>query len=123
MAKETVVERVSVLETKVEHINEKIDNLKEDVKEMHDCLDRTRDLLDGKLDTMLTEYRDNRDKFYDHANYLNEIQTSQHNELAEKISELERFKNKWMYIGIGVIAALGWLGHVDPSKIFSMFGG
>jgi len=50
-------ERVSVLETKVEAIDEKLDDLKVDVKDMHDCLDRTRDQVNEKLDTMLDEYR------------------------------------------------------------------
>jgi flagellar capping protein FliD len=39
------VERLSVVETKVENLDEKIDELKIDVKQMHDCLDRTRDEL------------------------------------------------------------------------------
>ena len=39
----TVPERVSVLETKVDNIEEKLDDIKVDVKDMHDCLDRTRD--------------------------------------------------------------------------------
>ena len=48
----TSQERIGVLETKVEGINEKIDTLKIDVKEMHDCLDKTRDDLSAKLDKM-----------------------------------------------------------------------
>ena len=102
-------ERVSVLETKVEVIDEKLDELKVDVKDMHDCLDRTRDQVNEKLDIMLTEYRDNRDKFYAHANKLHEEQTAQHNELADKITDLEQFRAKWTYLILGGIAVLGWV--------------
>ena len=103
-------ERVSVLETKVEAIEEKLDDLKVDVKDMHDCLDRTRDQVNEKLDTMLGEYRSNRDKFFAHADELHKIQTEQHNELADKISDLEKFRAKWSYLILGGIAVLGWIG-------------
>lgn len=102
-------ERVSVLETKVEVIDEKLDDLKVDVKDMHDCLDRTRDQVNEKLDEMLGEYRTNRDKFYNHADELHKIQTAQHNELAGKISDLEKFKAKWTYLILGGAAVVGWL--------------
>jgi uncharacterized coiled-coil DUF342 family protein len=103
-------ERVSVLETKVEAIDEKLDDLKVDVKDMHDCLDRTRDQVNEKLDTMLGEYRSNRDKFFAHADELHKIQTEQHNELADKITDLEKFRAKWSYLILGGIAVLGWIG-------------
>jgi uncharacterized coiled-coil DUF342 family protein len=102
-------ERVSVLETKVEVIDEKVDELKVGVKDMHDCLDRTRDLLDNKLDIMLVEYRSNRDSLYAHADELHKIQTSQHHELADKISDLEKFRAKWTYLILGGVAAIGWI--------------
>jgi uncharacterized coiled-coil DUF342 family protein len=102
-------ERVSVLETKVEAINEKLDDLKIDVKDVHDCLDRTRDQVNEKLDTMLDEYRTTRDKFYAHADELHKQQTAQHHELADKISDLEKFRAKWTYMGLGGVAVIGWL--------------
>jgi len=102
-------ERVSVLETKVEVIDEKVDELKVGVKDMHDCLDRTRDLLDNKLDIMLVEYRSNRDSLYAHADELHKIQTAQHHELADKISDLEKFRAKWTYLILGGVAAIGWI--------------
>lgn len=102
-------ERVSVLETKVEAIDEKLDDLKVDVKDMHDCLDRTRDQVNEKLDVMLTEYRDNRDRFYAHADELHKIQTAQHHELADKITDLEKFRAKWSYLILGGVAVIGWL--------------
>ena len=90
-------ERVAVVEIKVEAINEKLTDIKADVKEMHDCLDQTRDLLDKKL----CEMSDASDR--------------QHGELAAKIGDLEKIKNKWtMYgmIGMAFIAGTGWLsGH------------
>jgi uncharacterized coiled-coil DUF342 family protein len=102
-------ERVSVLETKVEAIDEKLDDLKVDVKDMHDCLDRTRDQVNEKLDEMLTEYRSNRDRFYAHADELHKIQTAQHHELADKITDLEKFRAKWTYLVLGGVAVIGWL--------------
>ena len=69
----TSQERIGVLETKVEGINEKIDTLKIDVKEMHDCLDKTRDDLSAKLD-----------KMYDAS-------CSQHNALNDKIESIEKY--------------------------------
>jgi uncharacterized coiled-coil protein SlyX len=70
-------ERVAVVEIKVEAINEKLSDIKSDVKEMHDCLDNTRDLLADKLKEMA------------------EASNSQHSELAAKIGDLEKVKNKW----------------------------
>jgi uncharacterized coiled-coil DUF342 family protein len=102
-------ERVSVLETKVEAIDEKLDDLKVDVRDMHDCLDRTRDQVNEKLDEMLGEYRSNRDRFYAHADELHKIQTAQHHELADKISDLEKFRAKWTYLILGGVAVIGWI--------------
>ena len=102
-------ERVSVLETKVEVIDEKLDDLKVDVKDMHDCLDRTRDQVNEKLDEMLDEYRTSRDRFYAHADDLHKQQTAQHHELAEKITDLEKFRAKWSYLILGGVAVIGWV--------------
>jgi len=123
-ALQPVAERVSVLETKVENIDEKLDDLKADVKDMHDCLDRTRDLIDTKLDNMLDEYRINRDKFYEHADKLNSEQTAQHNELAAKLSELEKVKHKFMLYamaGLAFAAGAGWINHLDLDKLVKFF--
>ena len=91
IALSTVPERVSILETKVDNIEEKIDDLKADVKEMHDCLDNTRDLLAAQLKEMA------------------KASNTQHAELYDKIHDLEEFKQKWVYITAGVVAALGWV--------------
>lgn len=91
----TQVERISVLETKV-------DSLKEDVKELHLCLDNTRDALTKKLDDMYS------------------ASCHQHAELAKKLDAVEKFKSKWTYLVLGGLAVAGWVtGHMDIlSKIF-----
>jgi hypothetical protein len=99
----TVPERVSVLETKVDNIEEKIDDLKVDVKDMHDCLDRTRDGIMAQLKVM------------------HDANVSQHGDMSGKIKDLEQFKTKWVYLSAGALAALGWVsGHADTlGKIFT----
>ncbi len=103
----TVAERVGILETKVQHVDEKIDDLKVDVKDMHDCLDRTRDTLETTLSSMRTEA------------------TAQHNELAAKISDIEKSKDKLMLygaIGAAFIAGAGWSGAINFPMIIKFFG-
>ena len=98
----TSQERIGVLETRVEGINEKMDTLKADVKEMHDCLDKTRDDLSAKLDRM-----------YDAS-------CSQHAALNDKIESFEKLKDKWTYMAWGGLAVIGFLsGHID--KIQTLF--
>lgn len=103
----TVAERVGVLETKVQHVDEKIDDLKVDVKDMHDCLDRTRDTLAETLKAMREE------------------STAQHNELAGKVAAVEKTKDKLMlYTAMGgaFLAGAGWLGHIDVKMLFKFLG-
>ena len=102
-------ERVAIVEIKVEAINEKLSDIKTDVKEMHDCLDQTRDLLDKKL----CEMSDASDR--------------QHGELAAKIGDLEKIKNKYTtyaMLGMAFIAGTGWLsGHsINLSHVLKFFG-
>jgi chromosome segregation ATPase len=118
-------ERVSVLETKVENINEKLVDLKADVKDMHDCLDNTRDTVLAQLDKMTGEYRTNAEKYYEHANHLNELQSAQHDELAGKIGELEKVKSKWtMYAmaGLAFAAGTGWINAINFPHILKFLG-
>jgi len=97
----TTVERIGIVETKVENLNEKMDNLKVDVKDMHDCLDKTRDSLVEKLDEMYTASCD------------------QHAELAKKISNLEQIRQKMMWMVAGGVAFAGILsGHMDKVLAF-----
>ena len=103
----TVAERVGVLETKVQHVDEKIDGIKDDVKDMHDCLDRTRDTLTETLAAMRVE------------------STAQHNELASKVAAVEKSKDKLMLygaIGAAFVAGAGWSGAINFPTIIKFFG-
>ena len=92
----TTVERLGIVETKVENLNEKMDNLKIDVKDMHDCLDITRDTIKAQLDSMAS------------------ASNSQHSSLAKEISTLKSQRDKWVWTVAGVLVALGWAsGHAD----------
>jgi chaperonin cofactor prefoldin len=103
----TVAERVSVLEIKVNHVDEKIDEIKVDIKDMHECLDNTRDSLTNTLSAMRSEA------------------TTQHNELATKIADMEKAKDKLMLygaIGAAFIAGAGWSGAINFPMILKFFG-
>ena len=92
----TTVERLGIVETKVINLGEKLDDIKGDVKEMHDCLDKTRDELIVKLDTMYG------------------ASCTQHAELATKIKDMERLRDKWTWGAAGALAIIGWAsGHAD----------
>ena len=99
----TTVERLGVVETKVANLGEKLDEIKVDVKDMHDCLDKTRDSVMAKLEDMYG------------------ASCEQHSQLASKITELEKFRQKWIYMTAGGVAVLGWVsGHMDlVAKMFS----
>jgi hypothetical protein len=44
---------------------------------------------------------------------------TQHSELAKKLSELEKFKDKWVYVVMGGVAVLGWItGHAETITKF-----
>lgn len=118
-------ERVSVLETKVENIDEKLVDLKADVKEMHECLDQTRDKLMSELEKMQDEHRVNSDRFFAHTDKLHAEDVETHNRLGNRISELEKIKNKWtMYamIGLAFAAGTGWLNSVSFPHILKFLG-
>jgi len=98
----TTVERIGIVETKVENLSEKMDDLKVDVKEMHDCLDKTRDTLTEKLEEMYN------------------ASCTQHAELAAKIGDLEKIRQKVVWMVAGGVAVLGILsGHME--KILAFF--
>ncbi len=100
-------ERVAVVEIKVEAINEKLSDIKADVKDLHDCLDNTRDLLADKLKEMA------------------DASNNQHAELAAKIGDLEKVKNKWqqyVMILLAFGAGTGWLGHVNAAQLLKFLG-
>jgi SMC interacting uncharacterized protein involved in chromosome segregation len=100
-------ERVAVVETKVINIEEKLDDLKVGVKEMHDCLDNTRDLLAEKLSEMSI------------------ASNEQHNDLYQKINELEKVKSKvTMYVmaGLAFAAGAGWINAINFPHILKFLG-
>lgn len=92
----STAERLGIVETKVENLDSKMDELKVDVKDMHDCLDKTRDDLKAKLDEMYG------------------VSCTQHAELAKKISDIEKLKDKWTYTVMGAVIIVSWLSaHAD----------
>lgn len=97
----TTAERLGIVETKVAVLDEKIDDIKADLKDVHDCLDRTGDELKSQLKLM------------------HDDSCIQHDALASKISELEKFKFRWTYMIAGAIATLGILsGHIGQIEKF-----
>jgi len=98
----TTVERIGIVETKVENLNEKMDELKVDVKDMHDCLDKTRDEIKDQLKEM-----------YDAS-------CSQHASLSKEISAIKSQRDKLIWTFAGVVGAGGFFaGHAD--KILALF--
>ena len=101
----TTAERIGIVETKVQNLDEKLDDLKVDVKDMHDCLDKTRNGLTDKLNEM-----------YDAS-------CSQHSSLAKEISALKSQRDKWVWTVAGGLVVLSWASaHADTlGKILKIF--
>ena len=101
----TTAERIGIVETKVQNLDEKLDDLKVDVKDMHDCLDKTRNGLTDKLNEM-----------YDAS-------CSQHSALAKEISTLKSQRDKWVWSVAGGLVVLSWASaHADTlGKILKIF--
>ena len=95
----STIERLGIVETKVENLNEKLDDLKVDVKDMHDCLDKTRETIESKLEQMY------------------QASCAQHAEMSKKISTMERFKDKWMYTFGGGMIVVSWASAHTESII------
>lgn len=92
----TAAERLGIVETKVVNLDSKIDDLKSDVKEMHDCLDNTRDMLAEQLKCM------------------SEASGKQHAEIAKRINDMEKLKDKWTYTVMGGLVVISWAtAHAD----------
>ena len=103
----TTVERLGIVETKVENLNEKLDDIKSDVKEVHDCVHRTGETINKALEEMRKE------------------STDQHSVLAGKVSELEKIKSKYtMYamIGLAFAAGAGWINAINFPHILKFLG-
>jgi len=98
-------ERLGIVETKVQNLDEKLDDLKVDVKEMHDCLDKTRDGLTSKLDEIYN------------------ASTTQHSSLAKEISALKSQRDRWVWSVAGGLVVLSWASaHADTlGKILKIF--
>jgi SMC interacting uncharacterized protein involved in chromosome segregation len=102
----TTVERLGIVETKVANLDEKIDEIKVDVNQLGSGINSR---LDQMYDASCTQ----------HAELAKSIKST-HTELDAKISELQQFKQKWMYLVLGGIAVLGFVsGHFETLvKIF-----
>ena len=102
----TTVERLGIVETKVSNLDEKIDDIKVDVNQLGTGINSR---LDQMYDASCTQ----------HAELAKSIKNT-HTELDAKISELQQFKQKWMYLVLGGIAVLGFVsGHFETLvKIF-----
>lgn len=87
----SMVERLSVVETRVENLNEKIDDVKTTLKETKEHIEKSDDELKAQLKTM-----------YDAS-------CTQHAQLAKQIGEIERFKNKWIWMITGGSVVLAFL--------------
>ena len=92
---EQTVTDVAVLQLEVNNLHEKVDELKIDVRDLHDCLDRN-----------MNETREFLEKFQAESN-------RHHNELADKVSSIEKIK--WMLMGAAAI--LGATG-VEAVQMF-----
>lgn len=92
----SAAERLGIVETKVVNLDSKMDELKVDVKEMHDCLDNTRDMLAEQLKCMA------------------EASGKQHAEIAKRINDMEKLKDKWTYTVMGGLVVISWAtAHAD----------
>lgn len=103
----TTAERLGVVETKVANLDEKLDDIKVDVKDVHDCLDRTGETLKAQLESM------------------HQDSCRQHNELANKITELERIKRKYTtyaMMALAFVAGAGWIGNPSAVTILKFLG-
>jgi uncharacterized coiled-coil DUF342 family protein len=128
----TLPERVAVVETKVdamivciESIKESQKDIRSDVKDMHDCLDNTREMLADKLEKMQDEYRANSTKYFEHAEKLHAADGVIHDKMDERLSSLEKVKNKYTTYAMVVLAfaaGTGWLNSVQFPHLLKFFG-
>lgn len=85
----SVAERVGVTEVQIDHLEGKLDDLKQDVQD-----------LKTDLNTKLTE--------------MQTASTRQHGELATKISEIQKFKDRWLNYLFAAFVVVTFLGaHLD----------
>ena len=103
----TVAERVSVVEVQIANLDEKLDEVKIDVNQMGTGITQRLDQMYAASCTQ-------------HAELAESIKST-HSELNAKISELQQFKQKWVYMVLGGVAVLGFVsGHFTTfTKIFN----
>lgn len=101
----TELERLSVVETKIENIEKKLDGVSIDIRDLHDCLDRTRDLFLEKMDE------------------LKSVSEQQHQNLENKFNTLDRIKDRWAYTFLGALAIFGWIWPSILDMIRSVVNG
>jgi len=89
---------IAVLQVQFRNLDGKIDDLKSEVKDLHECLDRNMD----ETKIILKEFQESNKK--------------SHDELAEKISGIEKIK--WMLMGAA--AVLGATGVEAVKMLFAM---
>lgn len=118
----TVEERMGVVETKVEHLNEKVDNIKQDIKDTKESIKDNHEVMMKKLEDMEEKYEVNRDAFYDKLDKRKAEQDEADIALNKKISNLEEFKMKWVYIISGAAIVIGWIGAHGDNIIKMLMG-
>lgn len=118
----TVEERMGVVETKVEYLNDKVDDIKLDVKDTKVSIKENHEILMKKLNDMEEKYEFNRDAFYAKLDQRKLEQDVADQNLNKKISSLEEFKMKWVYIISGAAIVIGWVGAHGDSLIKMIMG-
>lgn len=89
---------IAVLRVRFDNLDEKMDELKTEVKDLHECVDRNME----ETKVILKEYQ--------------EYNKKSHDELSEKISNIEKIK--WMLLGAAAVA--GATGVEAIRMIFGM---
>jgi hypothetical protein len=115
-------ERMGVVETKVEHLNEKVDDIKQDVKDTKTSIKDNHETMMKKLDDMEEKYEVNRNAFYQKLDQRKLEQDEADRALSKKISSLEQFKMKWVYIISGAAIVIGWVGAHGDNIIKMIMG-
>lgn len=96
----TTAERLGIVETKVENLDEKLDHIQDDFK------------------SSATEIKEQLKTMYDAS-------CTQHSELAKKIGDLEKFRSKamlYVVVGLAFVAGAGWYGHPTAPTLLKFLG-
>jgi uncharacterized membrane protein len=110
----TTEERLGVVETKVEHLNEKVDDIKQNIKDANTNIKENHVILMKKLEDMDRKYEINRDAYYEKLEENKQDEEKAHKAMNQKIDNLEQFKMKWIYIVTGAAIIIGWVSaHGD----------